>query len=81
MTAEAVTRRISSKHVRATQYDRHSLEVLDRLEHDKLCFSFVTEGTLPSCVRGGLTVIRKLRLILPGTSGWLGIAAMATSEV
>jgi len=52
MTAETITRRISSKHVRATQYDRHSLEVLDRHEHHKLCFSFVTEGTLPSSVRG-----------------------------
>jgi AraC-like DNA-binding protein len=45
------TRRISSSHVRASWYDRHSLEVLDWHEHHNLSFCFVMKGDYEEITR------------------------------
>jgi hypothetical protein len=46
-----LTRRIASSHVRATWYDRRSLEVLDWHEHHNLSFCFVMKGDYEETVR------------------------------
>jgi|HubBroStandDraft_4_1064222.scaffolds.fasta_scaffold56401_1 AraC-like DNA-binding protein len=47
-----MTRTISSQHVRATWYDRKSLEVLDWHEHHNLSFCFVIRGDYEETTRG-----------------------------
>jgi AraC-like DNA-binding protein len=46
-----LTRRISSKHVRASWYDRDSREVLDWHEHHNLSFCFVVKGDYEETTR------------------------------
>jgi len=46
-----LTRRIASSHVRASWYDRHSLEVLDWHEHHNLSFCFVMKGDYEETTR------------------------------
>lgn len=46
-----LTRRISSRHVRARWYDRNSREVLDWHEHHNLSFCFVVKGDYEETTR------------------------------
>lgn len=63
-----LTRRISSRHARASRYDRRPLEVLDWHEHHDLSFCFVVRGHYEETTRGRTVTCRPGDVVIKGAN-------------